>query len=323
MSSSTVQQRRRKPRVVYTQQEVNFLESEYFHCRDPDRHVRLRIAHDLGKDVDEITTWFKNRRSRVRPAKKCSVVLPENHKEHNCVISNNLSAVETNNDLDLVLETFNLNKRARKERYTFTKQQIQGLESEFTKCRTPDHTKKDVMAKKWGLTRSIVSNWFKNRRTKAKKEASKENTAPPPIITHQPPVSIDQSPPVSYQQPPAPTLLGPVTSRDQPQLPPSPPMESYHQQSIPFEPQILYQPLMPIQPALMEPPLPIELPMSPTSSSSSSYTDFSHCLSTVLNNYNEPVISSDQPLMSHQPLIPIEPQMSPNNAMIDHQRNRL
>ncbi|XP_015788369.1 homeobox protein ceh-1-like [Tetranychus urticae] len=156
-----------------------------------------------------------------------------------------------------------IEKRIRRQRYTFTKQQIQGLEAEFTKCRTPNHTTKDEIAKKWKLTRSIVSNWFKNRRTKAKKEGSKENSAPPP--------------------PPPSTTLGPVISRDQPQLPPSPPLEFINQSSMSFQPLILYQPLMPIQPALMESLIPIELPMSPASSSSS-YADFSHCLSEILNN---------------------------------------
>ncbi|XP_025017340.1 homeobox protein goosecoid-like [Tetranychus urticae] len=131
MSSSTVQQRRRKPRVVYTQQEVNILESEFIACKDPDNNERLRIANDLRKDAEEIKTWFKNRRSRGAPAKPCSIVSPKCNQVQNIMISREKYDVPNGNEMHVSLNVLGKNKRSRKERYVFSKDQVQGLEEAF------------------------------------------------------------------------------------------------------------------------------------------------------------------------------------------------
>uniref|UniRef100_T1KMS0 Homeobox domain-containing protein n=1 Tax=Tetranychus urticae TaxID=32264 RepID=T1KMS0_TETUR len=309
MSSSTVQQRRRKPRVVYTQQEVNILESEFIACKDPDNNERLRIANDLRKDAEEIKTWFKNRRSRGKPAKPSSIVSPKCNQVQNIMISREKYDVPNGNEMHVSLNVLGKNKRARKERFVFSKEQVKGLEEAFRQHPNPEHWQKDEIAVKWNLTTAIVTNWFKNRRTKAKKTYGKENSAPPPppppqpTIAYQPLISFDQYPPVAYQQPPPPTqppiayqpaismdpqpptIPEPPTSTYQPSLPLSPPMESNDEQSISFESLFFYQPLMPIESESNESHIPIELEPSPTSTSP--FEDFTTSLIDYINNYND------------------------------------
>uniref|UniRef100_T1KMQ5 Homeobox domain-containing protein n=1 Tax=Tetranychus urticae TaxID=32264 RepID=T1KMQ5_TETUR len=221
------------------------------------------------------------------------------------MISREKYDVPNGNEINVSLNVLGKNKRGRKERFVFSKEQVQGLEEAFRQHPNPEHWQKDEIAVKWNLTRAIVTNWFKNRRTKAKKTYGKENSVPPPppppppqpTIAYQPLISMDQYPPVFYQQPPPPTqptiAYQPVISMDpqpptlmhQPQLPPSPPMESNDEQSISLESLFFYQPLMPIESESIETHIPIELEPSPTFTSP--FEDFTTSFIDYINNYND------------------------------------
>jgi hypothetical protein len=76
------QGRRRRQRTVFTQNNVQQLDSVFMHNQYPDIELRETLAAQMGVPESRIQVWFKNRRTRARTAHRHQLKLSESSSSH-------------------------------------------------------------------------------------------------------------------------------------------------------------------------------------------------------------------------------------------------
>ncbi|CAF3986037.1 unnamed protein product [Rotaria sordida] len=76
------QGRRRRQRTVFTQNNVQQLDSVFMHNQYPDIELRETLAAQMGVPESRIQVWFKNRRTRARTAHRQQLKLSESSSSH-------------------------------------------------------------------------------------------------------------------------------------------------------------------------------------------------------------------------------------------------
>lgn len=146
-SQEYYQPRSRKNRTYFTTEQLNRLEDFFRHVHYPDFNQREALAKELGFTEEVIQIWFKNRRAKISKT-SCS-----------------------NRDITSSkhLEQERGAKRTRKNRATFTPNQLKELEASFQQDKYPDIIELENLSQQLGLGINVLRVWFKNNRAKLNK----------------------------------------------------------------------------------------------------------------------------------------------------------
>ncbi len=157
LESERTEKRARRNRTTFSVHQISKLEAWFCETKYPDVYQLQQISADLQLREDSVRVWFKNRR--------------QNHRISNSQMNSH------GQKRDVHLSELNAErcvKRARKNRTSFTEEQMDKLESAFIEKIYPDVHQREQIAADMGVQEEVIRVWFKNKRQKLKRKFNQD-----------------------------------------------------------------------------------------------------------------------------------------------------